>query len=109
MSEHDDTHDAKDDDSVQRVQHKAERMARARRAGAPFWRDLMASSTLGWSFILPVLGWLVVGRILGRILHRPSLTLVGLVVGIVMGAIAVYSQVRRSLGHHDNDKNGGSP
>lgn len=92
------------EDDVRRVHEKARRMARARRAAQPFFRHLVAGSALGWAFILPTLGGVLLGRMVGRLLHRPGMTLIGLLLGLVMGGFSMYLQVRRGLRHEDEKR-----
>lgn len=90
------------DDRTRSIREKAERMAKARRTQTSLWQNLVAGGTLGWAFILPTLGGVVIGRIVARFTHTPAATIAGLLVGMLAGGFAVYWNVRRGLG--DDEK-----
>ncbi len=77
--------------------HKAERLARARRRPAAVWTALMRVAGLGWMLVLPLALGAAGGRLLARWLERPWIALVGLGLGLVVGAYGVFRQVRREL------------
>lgn len=89
-------------DSLREVRRKAERMARARRAGASFWAQLAHVGVLGWMFAIPV----VAGAFLGHwIAHRTGSRGAGIGVivgGVAVGCYVVYRQVKKSLDDADH-------
>lgn len=87
--------------TVQQVRRKAERMRRARKPSPSVLRYLAQVGALGWLFILPVVGIAALGRWLGRTLGQPSLALLGVFVGLAVGAVLFWRSVQRSLREDD--------
>lgn len=79
------------------VRDKARRRARARAEGESLWRHLVHVGVLGWTFVLPVVLGAVLGRALAHWTGVRQLALVPLLLGVVVGAYAVWRQVRSSV------------
>lgn len=86
------------------VRRKAERMARSRAATSSLWRHLAHVGVLGWVFVLPVVLGAVVGRLLMRSTGQKPLALAPLLLGVLLGAYAVWRQVRSSWPASDEEQ-----
>lgn len=84
---------------VAAVRTKAERMAAARRERRSLLEVLGHTAGLGWALALPLLLGVLLGRLLAGAAGRPSLTLVGVGVGLLAGGWLAWRQVRRALLH----------
>lgn len=93
-----------DDDARRQVEGKVARLQAARASHVGVWRHLAHVGVLGWVFILPVIGGVVIGRWLSRWLETSLPTLVGILAGVLAGGVGVWLQLRRSL---DDDEAGG--
>jgi hypothetical protein len=93
---------ANDDAEIELVRRKVERMRRARETRLPLWRHLAHVGVLGWLFILPALGAMLLGRTAERLTAVPGLTVAGLIAGLALGAFLVARSVRRSLNEPDD-------
>lgn len=83
---------------VERVRAKAERMAAARREGRGGLLDNLAHvAGLGWTFVLPLLLGVLLGRLLARATGRPLLVLPGIGLGLLAAGWAAWVQIRRGL------------
>ena len=81
------------------VERDVRRRARRDPSGASFWRSLAVLGAVGWSLALPAAGGALLGRSLdGRFGTGVRFTLMLLVLGVVLGALAAWSAVRRSRG-----------
>jgi ATP synthase protein I len=70
------------------------RGARQRRSG---WHGLAQVGVLAWTFLLPTLGGVVVGRILWRLGAPGWLRVAGLGLGLLIGLYAAWRQIQKSL------------
>lgn len=73
-----------EDPYVEAVRKKAERMARARRDRRSVWVVLSQAGTLGWQFVLILLGCTLGGYALGHLLHHKGPALAGILIGLVL-------------------------
>jgi hypothetical protein len=89
---------------ARKVREKAERMARARRARGTLWRSLLHVGVLGWLLILPALAGAVLGRVLARSTGMRWLAMAGLLLGLLIGGLTVFWNVRRAI-HEEDDVN----
>lgn len=76
---------------VEAVTRKAERMARARRENRAVWVVLAQAGTLGWQFVLVLVGFTLAGRGLAILAGHDGPTLVGIVLGL---ALALWQSAR---------------
>lgn len=93
-------------DYAAEVRRKAERLRRARQSRATLFRHLLQVGALGWVFILPVLGGLVLGLLVARMSGFFAARIVGLVLGLAAGALGLFVQLRRSLKDEGDDADG---
>ncbi|MBK6515278.1 MAG: ATPase F0F1 [Polyangiaceae bacterium] len=94
-----------DDVYAVEVRRRVERLRRAR-SQATGWRHLAQVGVLAWTFVLPLLGGLVLGRLIAAATGFPAARVLGLVAGLAAGVYAAFRQVRHSL---DDDPGGGVP
>lgn len=85
-------------DLAREVASKAERLASSRRRPTDVWSALMRVVGLGWVFVLPLVLGAAAGHFLASSLQRPWVALVGLGLGLVIGAYGVFRQVQLGLG-----------
>jgi predicted F0F1-ATPase subunit len=88
--------DEEGDPVVNEVRKKALRRARARRRQS-LWSHLSSVGILGWVFVLPVVAFTLLGKLLADRYDRPAITLVGLAFGLLTGGLSAYRNIRRSL------------
>lgn len=86
------------------VEKKAERMARSRRRRSSPWRDLAHAGTLGLLLVGPTVAGAAIGHGLARGGAGRHAALIGLFVGLVIGAVLVVLRVRQSLGSERDDE-----
>jgi len=93
----------KGSEETRAIREKAARMERARRERNSL-RHLLHVGALGWILIVPA----ILGAILGRLLGEGQLwaSVVGLLVGIFFGALAVAWNVKRALAENDEEGKG---
>jgi predicted F0F1-ATPase subunit len=85
------------DEYVEAVRRKAERMERARRERRSLWTTLYQAGALGWVFVLPVVLGAGLGRLIAQHTGRPAATLVGLGLGLLMGGWSAWRNIQRSM------------
>ena len=74
-----------DDALVAAVRSKADRMARARHDKRSVWVVLSHAGAIGWQFVLPFVGFTLAGHGIGRLAGSKVPTLLGILVGLVVG------------------------
>jgi len=79
------------------VRKKAERMARARRQPKPVWVVLAQAGTLGWQFVLVLVGCTLAGRGLAILADHDGPTLAGILIGLVLAVWQATRTLRNSL------------
>ncbi|MCA9627645.1 MAG: AtpZ/AtpI family protein, partial [Myxococcales bacterium] len=79
------------------VRRKAARMASARRERQRFWQSLAHVGVLGWVFVIPVILFAFVGRLLARLSGQPALAVGLILLGVGVGAYGVWHQLRPSV------------
>lgn len=84
------------------VRNKAERMSEARRRPHSVFRHLAQVGTLSWLFVLPVVLFAFLGRMLARWSGVPQLALLALALGLALGGYLVWRQLARSLDREHN-------
>ena len=94
-----------DHDASRHIADKVARLRAARANHAGLWHHLAHVGVLGWVFILPVIGGVMLGRWLAHGLHASWPTLAGIIAGVLVGGVGVWLQLRRSL---DDDEPGGA-
>lgn len=78
--------DRREDDAlVAAVRAKADRMARARRDKRSVWVVLAHAGAIGWQFILPFVGFTLIGHGISQIVDSKVPTLLGILVGLLLG------------------------
>lgn len=91
------------DDAFRRsVASRTARMRKARASRSTIWRHVVHVGALGWMFILPI----VLGAIAGRFLRTwrgvESAPVVGLGLGLLVGALLVFREVRSTLDERED-------
>ncbi|MCB9676110.1 MAG: AtpZ/AtpI family protein [Alphaproteobacteria bacterium] len=86
--------DDAEDPYLKAVREKAERMARARRDKRSVWVVLGQAGTLGWQFVLVLVGCTLAGRGLAMLIDHDGPTLVGIVLGLVLGVWTAARSLR---------------
>ncbi len=76
---------------------KAQRLAEARRRPTDVWSTLLRVAGLGWVLALPAVLGAVGGHFVAAKLQRPFIALVGLGLGLAIGAYGVFRQVKLGL------------
>jgi hypothetical protein len=84
------THD-EEDPYVHAVRAKSRRMARARSDTRSVWVVLAQAGTVGWQFVLILVGCTLAGHAVGRLLDHDGPTLAGILVGL---ALALWQGAR---------------
>lgn len=80
---------------VDAVRRTVRRRAARRNHRALAWSTFTALGTIGWSFSLPVVLGVFVGRAVDARIPSPShWTIVGLIVGLVVGSLTAWRAVR---------------
>lgn len=87
----------REDETTEAIRKKAERMDKARKTPWSPWRSFADAGAVGWVFILPVIGFSVLGHFLTRGTGRPLLGAASVIVGVIFGGYLVWRQVRRTL------------
>lgn len=82
---------------VEEVEHKVERMSRARSRPANIWRHVIDVGALGFVFVLPVVAGAMVGRALARWTGQSWLAIATLLLGLAIGAYGAWRHLERSL------------
>jgi len=85
--------DDEEDPYVDAVRAKSQRMVRARSDTRSVWVVLSQAGTLGWQFVLILVGCTLGGHAVGRLMQHDGPTLAGILVGL---ALALW-QAARSL------------
>lgn len=86
-----------EDPVVETVRKKAVRRERATRQRRSFWSHLSSVGILGWVFVLPVIAFTLLGKVLADRYDRPAITLVGLAFGLLTGGLSAYRNIQKSL------------
>lgn len=87
----------REEDTAKSIRQKAERMHRARKTPWSPWRYLAEAGSVGWIFILPVVGFSVLAHFVSRATGRPMLGAAFVIMGVVFGGYLVWRQVRRAM------------
>ncbi len=93
-----------DDVVVGEVRKKAKRRARATRRRQSLWSHLSSVGILGWVFVLPLVSFTLLGKLLADRYERPAITLVGLAFGLLTGGLSAYRNIRKSLVEPPDDE-----
>lgn len=86
---------------VSQVRGKARRLSRARRRKGGFWRHFAHVGSLGFVFVLPLVGGALLGRYLADYTGRPRIALAMLLLGLLAGAFASWRLIRQGLIEED--------
>ena len=83
-------------DYPREVRRRVDRIrdARRRRSG---WYGLAQVGVLAWTFLLPTLGGVVLGRVLWRLGAPGWIRVVGLGLGLLIGSYAAWRQIQSTL------------
>lgn len=73
------------DPYVEAVRSKADRMARARKETRSVWAVFGQAGTLGWQFVLLLVGFTLLGHAIGRVMNHDGPTLAGILIGLALG------------------------
>jgi hypothetical protein len=92
-----------DDEFTRAVRQRAERLKRGRRHRMD-WKSLAQVGVLAWTFLLPTLGGALLGRLASSMGAPPSARMVGLMLGLGVGAYAAWRQLRSGIEDSDGDE-----
>ena len=87
------------------VRRKAKRMAAARQRHESLFRHLAHVGVLSWMFVLPLVLFAFLGRLLANAFQIRELGLAALGLGLITGIWLVWRQLSRSL-PHEREENG---
>jgi uncharacterized membrane protein YfcA len=91
--------DARDD-----LDRKVAQLKRSRRKRSSPWRTAIHAGTLGWMLVLPAVLGGALGHYLGRAIGKTWPAVVGVMLGLIIGAYGVWRQVRTSLEDEDEEE-----
>lgn len=92
-----------DERALQQVRQKVRRMAHARARQPQLWRHVAQVGTLGWLFILPVVGMSALGHFMQVRLGQRIYGVAGVLAGLAIGGYVVFIHVQRSLREDHDD------